>query len=252
MCSRLPVLAMSLTGLFAQQFEVATIKRVDPELRSGRFITMEGPHRFIAKNYTLKLLIAAAYELNPKTISGGPAWTDSDQFEIAAVTPGEQQPTRKDQMAMLRSLLAERLKLTFHREPKEFAIYALELAKNGPKLHETTAAPNDPTSVIATVFPNRLVMPARNATMADFAAVMQRAILDRPVVDRTGLLARYDFDLEWAADSSQFGGGVPSPEDPSAAPLFTAIQEQLGLKLEATRGIVQTLVIDKVERPSPN
>jgi uncharacterized protein (TIGR03435 family) len=96
-------------------------------------------------------------------------------------------------------------------------------------------------------------MPARNVTMSDLTRLMQRAILDRPVVDKTGLSGRYDFDLEWAPDETQFGGEVPaaSAEAP-APPLFLAIQQQLGLRLEATRGPVQALVVDKAERPSAN
>ena len=90
--------------------------------------------------------------------------------------------------------------------------------------------------------------------MGDFASLLQRAILDRPVVDKTELSGRYDFDLEWAPDETQFGGGVPAASsDAPSAPLFSAIQEQqLGLKLVATRGPVDALVVDKVERPSAN
>jgi uncharacterized protein (TIGR03435 family) len=96
-------------------------------------------------------------------------------------------------------------------------------------------------------------MPARNVTMSDLARLMQRAILDRPVVDKTGLSGRYDFDLEWAPDETQFGGEVPpASAEFQAMPLFSAIQQQLGLRLEATRGPVQALVVDKAERPSAN
>ena len=96
-------------------------------------------------------------------------------------------------------------------------------------------------------------MPARNATMGDLASVMQRAILDRPVVDKTGLSGRYDFDLEWAPDESQFGGEVPpASDDAPSPPLFSAIQQELGLTLVATRGPVLALVVDSAERPSPN
>jgi uncharacterized protein (TIGR03435 family) len=95
------------------------------------------------------------------------------------------------------------------------------------------------------------VLPGRNASMTDLVAVMQRAILDRPVVDKTELKGRYDFDLEWAQDETQFGGELPpAPADAQSAPLFTAIQQQLGLRLEATRGPVEALIIDKAERPA--
>jgi uncharacterized protein (TIGR03435 family) len=235
-------------------FEVATIKPVDPDAKSGRYITMQGNNRFVERSYTLKLLIAAAYDLNPRTISGGPSWIESDHYDILAVTPGEVRPTRAEQMTMLRGLLAERFQLTFHREPKVFSIYELQVAKGGAKLKESAPGSADPPSVgPGVVYPQRVVLPARNATMGEFASLLQRAILDRPVVDKTGLSGRYDFDLEWAPDETQFGGGVPAASsDAPSAPLFSAIQQQLGLKLAATTGPVDALVVDKVERPSAN
>jgi uncharacterized protein (TIGR03435 family) len=96
-------LGISVPGMFAQSaaarpkfdaFEVATIKQVAPDAKAARYITMQGTHRFVEKDYTLKLLIAAAYNLNPKTISGGPGWIESDHYDIVAVTPGEVRPTR--------------------------------------------------------------------------------------------------------------------------------------------------------------
>ena len=234
-------------------FEVATIKPVDPDAKAGRYIIMQGTNRFVEKAYTLKLLIAAAYDLNPRTISGGPGWIESDHYDIVAVTPGEVRPTHDEQMSMLRTLLTERFKLGFHREEKVFSIYELKVAKSGPKLKASTAPPDDPPALISTVYPQRIVMPARNVTMSDLARLMQRAILDRPVVNMTGLSGRYDFDLEWAPDETQFAGEVPpAPAEAQAAPLFSSIQQQLGLRLEATRGPVQALVVDRAERPSAN
>ena len=242
-------------------FEVATIKPVEPDAKKGRYLILQGTNRFVGKYYTLKLLIAATYNLSPKVISGGPAWIDSDHYDILALTPGETKPSRAEQMAMLRSLLADRFALTFHREPKEFSIYALEVTKDGPKLgsstapglKESTAAPSDPPALISTVYPDHIQLPARNATMGEFAELLQRAVLDRPVVDKTGLTGRFDFDLAWAPDETQFGGEVPvAPSDAQAPPFFSAIQQQLGLRVEATRGPVQALVVDKAERPSAN
>jgi uncharacterized protein (TIGR03435 family) len=258
-------LGVSVSAVFAQTtatpilrpkfdaFEVATIKPVDPDAKAGRYIIMQGTNRFVEKSYTLKLLIAAAYDLNPHTISGGPGWIESDHYDIVAVTPGEVRPSHDEQMSMLRNLLTDRFKLTFHREQKEFSIYELKVAKGGPKLRASTGEPDDPPALISTVYPQRIVMPARNATMSDLARLMQRAILDRPVVDKTGLTGRYDFDLEWAPDETQFGGEVPvAPADAPSLPLFAAIQQQLGLRLEATRGPVAALVVDKAERPTAN
>ena len=163
-----------------------------------------------------------------------------------------------EQMSMLRNLLADRFKLAFHREPKELSLYALVVAKGGSKLKESTGPPDALPETVSVVYPEsgggvRIVLPARNATMAQFASIMNRAILDRPVVDKTGLSGKYDFDLEWTPDETQFGGQVPqgTPEHPKPD-LFAALQQQLGLRLEATKGPIEALVIDWVERPSEN
>lgn len=237
-----------------QSFEVATIKPVENGPKTPRFIKLEGRNRFVVRDYNLKLLIAAAYNMNPKTISGGPDWIESDYYDIQALAPGQTSPNRDAQMAMLRQLLEDRFKLTFHREPKEFSIYALEVTRDGSKLKPSDLGPADPSSVgPGMVYPQKIVMPARNATMGDFAALLQRAVLDRPVVDMTGLTGRYDFSLEWAPDETQFGGELPAAsEDAPSPPLFQAVQQQLGLKLDARKGPVAAIVIDRVEHPTPN
>jgi uncharacterized protein (TIGR03435 family) len=232
-------------------FDVATIKPVENQDKASRYFKMEGTHRFIAKYYNLKLLIAAAYDLNPKTILGGPGWVESERFDILGITPGDVIPDRVEQMAMLRNLLTDRFKLAFHREPKDYSIYVLELAKGGPKLKASEAATDDPPRLISTVYPDKIVLPAHNATMDDFTAMLQRAMLDRPVVNKTGLQGRYDFTLEFAPDETVFGGEITAAaSDTPSAPLFTAIQEQIGLKLEATRGPVNALVIDGAQKPT--
>jgi len=235
-------------------FDVATIKSAEDGPRVPRFMKLEGTNRYTARNYNLKLLIAAAYNVSPKAISGGPDWLESAHFDIEALTPGQKSPSRDEQMAMLARLLEDRFKLMFHREPKVFSIYALEVTKDGPKLKATASAPTDPSNVgPGVVYPQKIVMPAHNATMSDFVAVLQRAVLDRPVVDMTGLTGRYDFVLEWAPDESQFGGALPAASDDAPSlPLFQAVQSELGLKLEARRGPIATIVIDHAEHPSPN
>jgi len=238
------------------EFEVATIKPADIN-SPGRWIRMQSANRFYAKNHTLKTLIQAAYNLTPRAVSGGPSWVDSDRYEILAETPGNIRPNLDEQMSMLRKLLADRFKLTFHREQKEFSIYALTVAKNGSRLKESTAPPDKLPELVSVVFPDRVLLPARNATMAEFAShLMNRGVLDRPVVDQTGLLGKYDFDLEWADDETQFGGKLrkrASPDDGSDKPdFFAAVPQQLGLRLDATKGLVDVLVIDQVERPSEN
>jgi len=252
------VLAAAGCGMLAQApagrpafdaFEVATVKPVQADLKAGRFFRMDGTHRWVARNYTMKALLAMAYDLNPQTISGGPGWMDSQQFSIEAVTPGDVAPVRLEQMRMLRALLVERFGLKFHRVDKEFAIYALSVAKGGPKL-KAAAKPDDPPLLVAVVYPGKIDVPAKSVTMDDFVSMLQRATLDRPTVNKTGLEGKYDFDLYWAPDETQYGGAIkPAPDDAPSPPLFTAMQEQLGLKLEATRGMVSAMVVDGAVRP---
>jgi uncharacterized protein (TIGR03435 family) len=231
-------------------FEVATVKPVDVGPQAGRMFKMDGPHRWTATNYTLKALIALAYDLNPRTISAGPEWMGSDNFVIEAIAPGEVKPTRAEQMQMLRALLVERFKLKYHREEKEFAVYELTVAKGGPKLL-LTKTPDAEPQLFGVVFADRIQVPARNVSMDDFVAMLQRATLDRPTVNKTGLKGRYDFDLTWAQDETQYGGALPkAPEDSQSPPLFRAAQEQLGLKLMPARTMVSAMVVDGAERPT--
>jgi uncharacterized protein (TIGR03435 family) len=249
-------LAVSGTGALAQAapptfdaFEVATVKPVNTDAHAGRMFRMEGDRRWQATNFTLKSLIALAYDLNPRTISGGPGWMDEQHFDVEAVTPGSVKPTRREQMQMLRALLVERFGLKFHREPKEFSIYELTVTKGGPKLRPT-ATPDAEPQLFGVVYPDRIEVPARNVSMDDFVAMLQRATLDRPTVNQTGLAGRYDFDLVFAQDESQYGGELAkAPDDTQSPPLFTAVQEQLGLKLEATKGTVQAMVVDGAGKP---
>ncbi|HTA43216.1 MAG TPA: TIGR03435 family protein [Bryobacteraceae bacterium] len=245
-----------------EAFEVATVKPTPPEetgINKGRFIRMQSAHRLQAKNYTVEGLIAAAYDLNPKMISGGPAWAQTDRYDVIAATPGELRPSYDDQMRMLRTLLTDRFSLRFHRKKEEFAVFELTVAKNGPKLKPSTAPPGEPYNVTTTIYPaasggiDHALLPAHNITTQQFASVLQRAILDRPVVDNTQLTGRYDFDLEWTPDETNFGGTLPQGPPDSARPgLFAAMQQQLGLRVEATRGRIDTLVIDGLARPSDN
>jgi uncharacterized protein (TIGR03435 family) len=249
------------TAMWAEfeAFEVATVKPHAPDAPRGRYIRMQGGHQFVANNYPVRYLVGAAYNLNPRMISGGPEWIDSDPYDILAATPGETRPNLDQQMSMLQKLLAERFKLTFHREPRELPIYALTIAKGGSKLKESVGPADDQPYTVSTIYPassggiDHALMPAHNANMTQFASVLQRAILDRPVVDQTGLTGKYDFNLEWAPDETQFGGNLPPgvPDHPEPD-LFAAVQQQLGLRLEKTRGTVQALVIDRLERPSAN
>jgi uncharacterized protein (TIGR03435 family) len=153
---------------------------------------------------------------------------------------------------MVKKLLAERFQLKYHDEKRVLSVYALEPGKTAPKL---TKADADAGPLPGLFFTGLGRLNVTNATLENFCHLMQEAVLDRPVVDQSGLTGRWNFQLNWTPDESQFGGiKVPPPSDKADAPppLFTAIQEQLALKLEPTKSEVGVLVIDKVEKPSDN
>lgn len=233
-------------------FEVATIKPSNPD-RPGRAFLVRG-RQFSTINTTVSALITFAYKIQPKQIMGAPAWIESDKYDLVATPDGEGQPNDRQWRGMLQKLLVDRFKIAFHHDKKELSVYALVVGKNGPKLTKDT---NDPNGLPGLFFQKPGVLNVRNATMEDFAGLMQTAVLDRPVVDESELQGRFDFTLTWTPDESQFGGlgiRVPPPSDSANAPpdLFTAMQEQLGLRFEATKAPVDVLVIDHVEKPSEN
>jgi uncharacterized protein (TIGR03435 family) len=235
-------------------FEVATIKP-STSGRPGKGIGFRGRH-FTTVNFNVNDLIGMAYGLQDKQIVGGPAWFGSELYDIDGVPDVQGQPSQKQMKIMLQKLLADRFKLTFHHEKRELAVYAIAIAKGGPKLTKSASGPNDP---MAFFFRKLGALTVRNQTMADFASWMQ-AVMDKPVVDQTGLTDRYDFTLNWTPDDSQFaqfrGTGVTVPaatDDPNAPPgLYTAIQEQLALKLDPVKAPTDVIVIDHVEKPSAN
>jgi uncharacterized protein (TIGR03435 family) len=234
------------------QFEVATIKPSNPETQ-GRGFRVRG-REFSTINTTLSSLITFAYGLHPKQIVGAPAWIDTDKFDITAQPDEPGRPNDKQWKEMLQGLLADRFQLKFHHDKRELPVYALEVAKSGSKL---TKSQGDPNGLPGMFFRGLGALPATNATMQDFAGLLQSAVLDRPVVDQTGLTGRWDFTLNWTPDESQFVGmgiKVPAPSDKPDAPpgLFTAVQEQLGLKLDSIKAPVDVLAIDHVEKPSAN
>ncbi len=237
-------------------FEVATIKPSDPNRRGGKGFTFQGRH-FVTFNTNMNDLIAFAYGMHPKQIVGAPDWFGTELFDIDGVPDAEGQPSMKQTATMVQKLLADRFKLQFHHDKRELAVYVITVASGGPKLTKTSAGPNDLPGFGFRALGDLTV---RNMTMAGFATWMQNGVMDRPVVDQTGLTDRYDFHLLWTPDESQFaqfrgvGAVVPPPTDDAKAPpsLYTAIQEQLGLKMEATKAPDDVIVIDHVEKPSPN
>jgi uncharacterized protein (TIGR03435 family) len=232
-------------------FEVATIKPSNPAAQ-GKLLTIKG-RQVLTINTSLSDLISYAYGLHVRQVVGGPSWMESDKYDITGLPEGQGMPNQNQMRQMLRALLEDRFKLTTHRETRELPAYALVVAPGGPKMTKNDSNPNGLPGLL---FRGLGVLPATNATMGDLAGVMQLAVLDRPVIDRTGLQGRFDFTLTWTPDETQFasfGVRIPTSTDPNAPPvLFTAIQEQLGLKLDSVRAPVEVLAIDRVEKPSEN
>ncbi len=219
-------------GLQAQNlsFEAATVKPNDPAKNQGATWGFSYTGNSLRLIGTLQALIRYAYDVEDPQITGGPPWIDRDIYEINAKSSTTAAPAQLKQM--LQSLLAERFQLAIHRETRQLTIYSLVVAKGGSKLHPpddgVTSASWGATSLRGAM------------DMTSFAAHLTSS-LHRTVVDHTGLAGNWKLDMHWAAEDST-----------TEASLFTAIQEQLGLKLESTKGPVPVLVIDRAEKPSEN
>jgi bla regulator protein blaR1 len=281
---------LSTAGAFAQQaappqFEVASIKPSDPNDRRMMFRMMPGGAVNL-HGITLKALVQQAYDLRDFQVSGGPGWIGADKYDITAKaenasdeTPPdprqlseEQRKTFQEQTRLrLQALLADRFQLKIHRETKELPVYALVVAKNGPKLKENPGDSPGLGKGMMRMSPGQLV--GQQVGMA-FLVQSLAQMVSRTVLDQTGLRGIYDFELNFASDQGRgavFGGGPgdgpppppppgagpglikePPPADPNGPTIFTALQEQLGLKLESHKGPVEIIVIDHVEKPSEN
>ena len=230
--------------------EVATIKPAKPDVQ-GRGITVRAG-RLVTINTSVTDLATFAYSVHQRQISGGPAWLSTDRFDLTIQPEGEGEPSLKQWKVLLQQLLESRFQLKFHRESRELTVYAITVGKNGIKM---TKDDTDPKGLPGLAFPRLGMLPARNATMGDFAEALQTVVLDRPVVDQTGLTGRFDFTLQWTPDETQFASlGVrpPTPVDSKDPDFFTAVQEQLGLKIGAAKAPVQVMVIEQLEKPSGN
>jgi uncharacterized protein (TIGR03435 family) len=241
-------------------FDVVTVKPTPPG-RTGKNIGFDG-HHFLFRGANLDDMIALGYGMHTKQIVGAPDWAGKDLFDVEGTPDVPGMPNQKQMASLLQNLLADRFQLKFHIEKRELSVYVVTVAPGGPKLTETTAAVNDPSGMGfgGPGGSQGVTAVGRNLTMADFAMWFQSGVTDRPVVDQTGIKGRYDIRLKWTPDESQFaqfgGSGFHTPpaSDAADAPpnLYTAIQEQLGLKIEATKAPDDVMVIDSVEKPGAN
>jgi uncharacterized protein (TIGR03435 family) len=233
-------------------FEVATIRpsNLDHPITGNPI-----GHRSVFPGTTVLFLVGFIYDMHDKQIVDAPDWMTSEKFDFEGVSDTPGTPDLQQVKVMFQKLLADRLQLKFHLEKRELSAYVLTVGKNGPKLIKSQD-PNGMPSLLGR--PQVGGMKGSNLTMPDFAHLLQSGILDRPVVDQTGLQGKYDFLLKWTPDESQFtqvGIRIPPQSETADAPpsLFTAIQEELGLRLAAHgKTPVQVLVIDHIEKPSAN
>jgi uncharacterized protein (TIGR03435 family) len=238
------------------RFEVATIKPVKADgLKIGFQLLPGGELRLTGT--TVRDLIVLGYGVRPDEVSGGPKWIYSDGYEVIAkpervdgepavqaAVPGS--PAWRRMQQRIQALLADRFQLGFHKESKAGQVYAMSIAKGGFKLKESEQAGQVPPSTMRS--PGKITGRAGSITML---TTVLGNWLGRPVEDHTGLTGQYDYVLEYAQDTDPTRS-APAEASTPAASLFTALQEQMGLKLESTRGTVETIVIDRAEKPAQN
>jgi Protein of unknown function (DUF3738). len=252
---------MSAAAFAQPAFEVASIKPAPPPSDGRMRMSLGGdPGRINYTNVNLKIVLPKAFEVKSYQISG-PSWLDTERFNITATYPAN---TPKEQVPlMLQSLLVERFKLKFHREKKDLPVYALVVGKNGPKLQkaeEGGAGGDRPTMMMR---PGR--MEAKRMSMSGFVDMLSN-LVDRPVIDMTGLAGFYDVTLEISMEEmAAMRGGMmrmmgpppggearPAPEGGPAPSIFSSIQ-QLGLKLEPRKAPLDLIVIDSGDKvPTEN
>src|SRR5215468_1623487 len=224
-------------------FDAATIKPNNSGTGSSSTESTNGLLRIT--NQTLLRMIQYAYNVRDFQVSGGPAWVRSDRYDVTAKPEGSVHDVQMKQV--LQSLLAERFQLQFHRQIQEGPIYALLIGKNGPKLQPSPQSDNSGISSNSTAV--RTTMKGTHVTMDELAASLGNRV-GRPVIDKTGLSGKFDFELSWVADLA-LATGAPDPgADVSGPSIFTALQEQLGLRLDSQKGPIEMLLIDQAEKPT--
>jgi uncharacterized protein (TIGR03435 family) len=241
-------------------FDVATIKPNGNGATSMQGLGFGG-RSFMTQGTSLLDLISFAYEVQKKQIAGAPDWADRDRYDISAVpdTPGA--PNVAQMRTMLKKLLADRYGFKFHEEKREMPAFVLTVAKGGPKMKETEIKSNGPGFGLRPQ-PGGVDIPVINSDMRDFAMFLQSFLLDRPVVNQTALTGRFDFTLKFTPDDTMFNGHpppLPARPDSNRADttevepsLFEAIQQQIGLKLDAQKTPVTVIAIDHVDKPTAN
>ncbi len=227
-------------------WDVVTVKARDPnDTGNGQSMGVKG-RQFVIVKRPLAGMLTFAYGMHKKEIVGLPEWAETERWDIRGVPDVPGAPSLKQAQSLIRKLLEERFGLKVHMETRELAVYAITVAKGGEKMARSAGDPNGTPDENERSNGGQITMRMTNMSMSELAPDLGY-FLDRPAVDQTGLAGRYDFQLIWTADESQ------APVEGNAPPgLFTAIQEQIGLKLEPVKAQTGVLVVDAVERPSAN
>jgi uncharacterized protein (TIGR03435 family) len=223
-------------------FQVATIKPSAPDTAT---LTQIRGSRFVTEGTTFLDLFKYAYNIHPDEVVGGPGWLRTRKFDVTADPETEKRPTSDQMKAMVQELLNRRFNLKMHRDQKTLPVYALLKSDEPITLAKSTSPP---TGIPVVGYDARGVLEVGNATMFNLATFLQRFVVDRPTIDQTGIQGHYDLTLRWTPDS--LASAKADTAEATAPPdLFTAIKEQLGLKLKPTKAPVDVYVIDSANQP---
>lgn len=260
----IPIALIAATAIPAQEFEVASVKPAAPSTGKSTFVGMRGgpgtqnPNRISYLNVSLRNLLSEAYSVRLFQVFG-PAWIDTERFDILATLPPNS--TREQSRMMLQKLIADRFHGVIHHEQREFSVFDLTVAKSGAKLTPAAAAGNPGVAMSTNNGQARLVV--TKATIADFIRSLENET-GTAIIDKTGITGAFDFTLEFTRDASrvmnQFTGLPQGPASAAAENagdelpgLSTALQGQLGLKLDRAKGRLDTLVLDRADKtPTEN
>jgi len=238
------LLIATVFGLSGQSFDVASIRPDD----RGLFVRPPSRGQFTAMGAVAKLLVMFAYDVQDSQIVGGPPWFATEKWAIQAKSDKDQYSVEETR-TMLQHLLADRFSLRLLRSTQELSVYVLSVAKGGPKFKVSEGARTN-----VQIGPNSIYLQA--ATIDRLTTVLATS-LGRPVIDRTGLTGSYDLSLQWD-DAPVRDGGLLGAGATAAIPgndrgsIFTALPDQIGLRLDSQRAPVEVLVVDGIERPTSN
>lgn len=233
------------------EFEVATIKPSDPANCCARTFGRNG-RRFRTTNTNLKYLIQWAWNLNAKQVVGGPPWMDDTRFDVAGEIDGDGIPNDHQWKIAVQRLLIDRFQLQIHHEKREMPAFALVITKGGPKLTPGDGHVNLHQNMGFYGAPGKTMYGhGVNASIGDFIGELQRIVMNRPIVDETGLTGVYDIHFEFTREEPAALGMTQLP-DAAAPNLLEALQQQLGLKLEGKKAPVDVIVIDHAQQPGEN